>query len=69
MCIEKVEPSDRRTGALFTDETNACFADLAGPGAGSDYFDWGLPFFYGRGVFYAIEGASVEGGQTPFVAY
>lgn len=55
--------------ALFTDETNACFADLAGPGAGSDYFDWGLPFFYGRGVFYAIEGASVEGGQTPFVAY
>src|SRR3984957_2792304 len=31
----------------------AAFSNLAGPNPGS--FDWGLPFFYGRNVFAAIE--------------
>jgi len=36
---------------------------------GTDYFDWGLPFFYGRTVYTAIE-AHVAGGATgPYFAF
>jgi Protein of unknown function (DUF3443) len=38
-------------------------------GSGSCSFDWGLPFFYGRSVFTAIDGQSVSGGTSPFWAY
>jgi hypothetical protein len=40
--------------------------------AGSDLdtgFVWGLPFFFGRSVFTAIEGATVAGVTGPWVAY
>jgi len=58
----------------------AAFATLAGPqgtpntctsqGTGSCSFDWGLPFFYGRTVFTAIDGATVSNvGTGPFWAY
>jgi hypothetical protein len=40
---------------------------IGGPFAG--YFDWGLPFFYGRSVFTAIEGQSTPGGVGPYFAY
>jgi hypothetical protein len=33
------------------------------------FFDWGLPFFYGRTVFTAIEGQSTPGGTGPYFAY
>jgi hypothetical protein len=43
------------------------FPDIGGPGtAGS--FDWGLPFFYGRTVFTALEGTSIAGNTGPFYA-
>jgi hypothetical protein len=47
--------------------SDAAFSNLAGPYAGG--FDWGLPFFYGRTVFTAIDGTTV--GTTPnlFFAY
>jgi hypothetical protein len=41
--------------------------DLGGPNPGT--FDWGLPFFFGRNVYTAIEGKSTPGGTGPFVAY
>ncbi|MQA18976.1 DUF3443 domain-containing protein [Rugamonas rivuli] len=40
----------------------------AATGAGS-YFDWGLPFFYGRRVFVVMEGATVNGKPGPLWAY
>ncbi|HEY3732142.1 MAG TPA: DUF3443 family protein [Steroidobacteraceae bacterium] len=33
------------------------------------YFDWGLPFFYGRRVYTAIEGKSAGGTMGPYYAY
>jgi len=54
---------------LGNNVTYIAFASLAGttPFAGS--FDWGLPFFYGRTVFVAIEGQNTPSGLGPFVAY
>jgi hypothetical protein len=67
---------------LFTNNPNdAVFGTLAGQngtpgscnpsqGTGSCTFDWGLPFFYGRPVFTAIDGQNVANvGVGPFWAY
>lgn len=58
---------------------DAAFDTLAGPegtysscsqGGPSCTFDWGLPFFYGRSVFSAMDGKSVAGAPaTPWWAY
>ncbi|MEK7438346.1 MAG: DUF3443 domain-containing protein [Pseudomonadota bacterium] len=32
-------------------------------------FNWGLPFFYGRNVYTAIEGAGTPAGPGPYVAF
>jgi|KBSSwiStaDraftv2_1062776.scaffolds.fasta_scaffold72073_3 hypothetical protein len=45
------------------------FNDLAGPTFDTTTFAWGLPFFYGRSVFTAIEGRSTPVGTGPFVAF
>lgn len=43
---------------------------FAGPAfVGSQVFDWGLPFFYGRKVYAAIEQQSTPGGTGPYFAY
>ncbi len=46
---------------------NIAFSTLGGPMPGS--FRWGLPFFYGRTVFTAIEGMNTPVGAGPYVAY
>ncbi|KND55762.1 Heavy-chain fibroin [Candidatus Paraburkholderia kirkii] len=46
---------------------NYAFDNLAG--AASGYFDWGLPFFYGRRVFTAIEGRATPAGAGPYYAF
>jgi hypothetical protein len=43
------------------------FPLLSGPNAGS--FDWGLPFFFGRNVFTAIESQGTPSGAGPYWAY
>jgi Protein of unknown function (DUF3443) len=55
---------------LFTNNTaDFAFSNLGGPLTGQ--FDWGLPFFYNRHVFTAIDGATPPTGVPagPFFAY
>ena len=53
---------------LFRANSDAvAFDDLAGPSPG--IFDFGLPFFYGRRVFAAIEGQPTPAGVGPYFAY
>ena len=50
--------------------SDAAFSGLGGPtGSTPLTFDFGLPFFFGRNVFTAIEGRSTPGGAGPYVAY
>ncbi len=48
----------------------AAFGNLGAPQFAANSFDWGLPFFYGRNVYVAIEGAGTPGGPIgPYVAF
>jgi hypothetical protein len=55
---------------LFSSNDSA-LADLGGPSSMSApyFFDWGLPFFFGRNVFVAIQGQNAPGGTPPYWAY
>ena len=44
-------------------------AHLAGDLGLTSSFDWGLPFFFGRRVFVAIQGASTPWGMGPYWAF
>jgi len=46
---------------------NAAYSQLGGPNPGT--FDWGAPFFFGRNVFVAIDGAQTPAGAGPYWAY
>jgi hypothetical protein len=52
--------------ALFASSNNA-FSNLAGPVG--NYFDWGLPFFFGRRVFTALDGRATPAGNGPYYAF
>ena len=52
---------------LFSARANFVFSTLGGPNPGT--FDWGLPFFFGRNVYTAIESRSTPAGTGPFWAY
>ena len=47
--------------------TDSVYPDLGGPASG--FFDWGLPFFFGRNVVVALDGAGTPGGTGPYWAY
>jgi hypothetical protein len=49
--------------------TFAVFGNLAGPMSDQTSFDWGLPFFFGRNVFTAIEGQNTPAGPGPYLAF
>ena len=55
------------TDSLFAMQSDFAYGDLGGEFSGD--FDWGLPFFYGKNVFVAIQGASTPGGAGPYWAY
>jgi len=52
---------------LFGNSGSTAFPTLAGPNPNT--FDWGLPFFYGRKVYTAIQGKTTSGGTGPYWAY
>lgn len=45
------------------------FSNIAAPNPDPGGFAWGLPFFFGRNVFTAIEGKSTPGGVGPYFAF
>lgn len=53
--------------SLFSNRVDFVFSTLGGPNAGT--FDWGLPFFFGRNVYTAIESRTTPVGPGPFWAY
>jgi len=53
---------------LFSNSSNYAFNDLAGQIGGSDSFDIGLPFFYGRYMYFGFD-QTASGGQSPYVGY
>jgi hypothetical protein len=55
---------------LFSSNDSA-LGDLGGASSNSApyFFDWGLPFFFGRNVFVAIQGQNAPGGTAPYWAY
>ena len=56
--------------SLFAANPNTfAFDNLAGPNSSATSFDWGLPFFFGRNVFTAIEGRNTPAGIGPYIAY
>ena len=46
----------------------AAFPDLGSPSASNRSQDLGLPFFFGRSIAFAIQGASTSAGNGPFYA-
>lgn len=57
---------------LFGGAGNFAFNDLGGQIGGNSSFDLGLPFFYGRHVYYGIDQTQnglFPGGQAPYVAF
>jgi hypothetical protein len=46
---------------------NYAFDNLAGPS--NDFFHWGLPFFYGRRVFTALQERATPAGAGPYYAF
>jgi hypothetical protein len=57
--------------SLLASGNNAAVNGLAGPAPSliGGEFDFGLPFFFGRNVYMAIEGKSTPGGTGPYTAY
>jgi hypothetical protein len=56
--------------SLFANNpNNAAFNNLAGPNSDPNSFDVGLPFFFGRAVYTAIEGQNTTAGIGPYFAY
>jgi Protein of unknown function (DUF3443) len=52
---------------LLASPTTSVANGLAGPNPGT--FDWGLPFFFGRNVYTAIDGQNTPAGRGPYWAY
>ncbi len=54
---------------LQAQPTYNAFGNFAGPLGDATSFDWGLPFFYGRSVYVAIEGQPAAGSTGPYFAF
>ena len=52
-----------------TNPSFMAFSNIALPNPDPAGFAWGLPFFFGRNVFTALEGKNTPGGLGPYVAF
>jgi hypothetical protein len=43
--------------------------NLGAPNSDNASFDWGLPFYFGRNVYTAIEQHNISGGEGPYFAF
>jgi len=57
-----------RNNNFYASATVGGPANATNPSLGM-YFDWGLPFFFGRRVANAIHGAKTAAGTGPYVAF
>lgn len=64
---ETVSFSLSSADSLFSTPNSYVFNTLGGPNSGT--FDWGLPFFFGRNVYTAIDSRSTPAGVGPYWAY
>lgn len=48
---------------------NVAFNNIGAPVDWGGQFDWGLPFYYGRTVFIAVEGKDTSSGKGPYIAF
>jgi hypothetical protein len=55
--------------ALLGNSSYFAFNDLAGQFGSNSSLDLGLPFFYGRYVYYGIDSTATGGTQSPYVAF
>lgn len=60
---------DNADTMLSSNASSTAFSELGGVNGDSQSFDWGLPFFFGRTVYTAIEGYTTSGGTGPYFAY
>jgi hypothetical protein len=54
---------------LSTNPIRFAFSNIAAPNPDTTSFAWGMPFFYGRSVYTAIETRSTPGGPGPYFAF
>lgn len=59
----------RNAEQLFANPNDFVLPDLAGPTAGFQVFDWGLPFLFGRSLYVAIASKQTSAGTGPFWAF
>lgn len=64
---EKVSFTIGNANSMFSSPSAFVFPTLGGPNTGM--FDWGLPFFFGRNVYTAINGKSTPSGEGPYWAF
>lgn len=54
---------------ITNNPTYNAFDNLGAPNSDTTTFDFGMPFFFGRNVYIAINGANTPGGMGPYYAY
>jgi len=66
--IAPVNFSIANADILFSNFNNVAFNNLGGIDA-PGIFDWGLPFFFGKSVYFAIDGGTTNRGNGPYVGW
>ncbi|MCA7963640.1 DUF3443 domain-containing protein [Burkholderia cenocepacia] len=66
--VSMISLSVANADTLFSRSSTYAFNDVAGHFGSSSWLDLGLPYFYGRTIYFGLD-RSAEGGSGPYVAY